>query len=121
MTNETPPAEITRAELERAFERKVQRSRWALIFERLWPRLWLVAAVVALFVLVSLTGVWAELGDIAHWALLALFGTALAATLIHAIRTPTPTREEAVRRIERVSGVPPPARVLLRRHAVLHQ
>lgn len=105
MTNETPPAEITRADLERAFERKVQRSRWALIFERLWPRLWLVAAVVALFVLVSLTGVWVELGDVAHWALLGLFGTALAATLVYAIRTPSPTREEAVRRIERVSGV----------------
>ena len=105
MTKDHDTPESTRAELERAFERKVQRSRWALLFERLWPRLWLVAAVIALFVLVSLTGIWSELGDAAHWALLGAFGLALAATLVFAARTPGATREEAVRRIEQVSGV----------------
>ena len=106
MTNETPPVDMDRAERERRFERKVRRSRWALTFERLWPRLWLLAAVLALFVLVSLTGVWSSLPDPAHWALLALFGAALLGTLVYAVRTPRPTREDAVRRIERVSGVP---------------
>ena len=28
--------------IERAFERKVRLSKWALLFEQLWPRAWLV-------------------------------------------------------------------------------
>ena len=102
--DDTSP-DLTRATLERAFERKVQKSRWSALFERLWPRAWLLAAVLTAFALVSTFGVWPHLGDVAHWALLAAFAAALIATLVFLARTPWPTREEAVRRIERVSGV----------------
>ena len=40
----------------RVFERKVSLSRLALLFERLWPRVWLVIAVVGVFVLASFAG-----------------------------------------------------------------
>ncbi len=94
-----------RAALERAFERKVQRSRWALLFERLWPRLWIVVTLLALFAVLTVLGIWPKLGDVAHYALLGVLGAALLAALVYLVRTPMPTREEAVRRIERVSGV----------------
>lgn len=106
MTERDPPTTIVRAELERAFERKVLRSRYVMLLERLWPRLWLVAAVAALFVLVSVTGVWARLTDAAHIAGLGAFAIAALVAVVYAARTPSATREEALRRIERVSGAP---------------
>ncbi len=105
MKHDDTSPEMTRAVLERAFERKVQKSRWSGLLERLWPRLWLLATVLTAFALVSTFGVWPHLGDVAHWALLAAFALALIAALVFVMRTPWPTREEAVRRIERVSGV----------------
>lgn len=92
--------------LDAKFARKVAASRWALLFERLWPRLWLIIAVAGLFLLVSLLGVWPQLPQALHVVMLAAFGLALAAALVHAVRVHVPTREEAVRRIERVSGIP---------------
>ncbi|MEQ1710560.1 MAG: TIGR02302 family protein, partial [Hyphomicrobium sp.] len=78
---------------------------WALAFERLWPRLWLVLGVVGLFILVSLAGIWPHLGTWPHKILLAAFVVALIAALINAVRIPWPSREDAIRRIERRSGV----------------
>ncbi|MEI9900536.1 MAG: DUF4175 family protein [Hyphomicrobium sp.] len=46
------------------------------------------------------------LSDPLHYLTLAGFALAAIAAVVHALRTPFPTREEAVRRIERVSGVP---------------
>lgn len=88
------------------FARKVRASRWALYFERLWPRVWLILGLVGLFLLVSLAGLWPLLSDTVHYAVLALFGVAGVGALFHILRTPFPPRDEAVRRIERVSGVP---------------
>lgn len=88
------------------FARKVAASRWALLFERLWPRLWLILGVAGLFLLVSLLGVWPLLPQTAHLALLGAFGIAALAALVFAVRVRFPTHDEGVRRIERVSGVP---------------
>ncbi len=104
MRNDDHASDESRATLERAFERKVRRSQWALLFERLWPRLWIVFGVLTIFAIVSVLGLWPHLGDAAHYAMLAIFGGGLLAALIFAARTPWPGREEAVRRIERVSG-----------------
>ena len=92
--------------LDAKFARKVMLSRWALLFERLWPRLWLILGVAGLFLLVSLLGIWPHLPELAHVALLAAFAIAGIVSLILAARVRFPTHEEAVRRIERVSGVP---------------
>jgi hypothetical protein len=101
-----PEPKAAPATLDSAFARKVRASRWALLFERLWPRLWVIIGLAGMFLLVSLVGVWPLLPDVAHLALLAAFAVAGIAALLFAVRVPFPSRDEAVRRIERVSGVP---------------
>lgn len=101
-----PEPKAAPATLDSAFARKVRASRWALLFERLWPRLWVIIGLAGIFILVSLAGVWPLLSDVAHVALLAIFTFAGIAALLFAVRVPFPSRDEAVRRIERVSGVP---------------
>ncbi|WP_296202534.1 DUF4175 family protein, partial [uncultured Hyphomicrobium sp.] len=91
---------------ERAFERKIWRARVAVAFEQIWLRLWLLLAVAAAFLLVSYAGLWPRLPAFAHMALLALFGLAALAGLISLTRVSWISRDEAIRRIERVSGVP---------------
>ena len=92
--------------LTRAFARKVRLSTWALFFERLWPRLWLLLGVAALFAGLSLAGIWPRLSAPLHLVTLAAFGAAALAALVVAARVPWPSRDDAVRRIERRSGVP---------------
>ncbi|MGI9403401.1 MAG: TIGR02302 family protein, partial [Hyphomicrobium sp.] len=101
-----PEPRASRSPSDKAFKRKVRASKWVLLFERLWPRLWLIIGLAGLFLLVSLLGVWSMLDNIAHAALLAAFGVAGLAVLLFAARVRFPTQEEAVRRIERVSGIP---------------
>lgn len=90
----------------RAFERKVSLSRCALFFEELWPRLWLVIGVAALFVIASLAGLWPRLSDAGHKLVLVLFAGALIAALVAVLRVPWPSREAAIRRIERRTQAP---------------
>jgi uncharacterized protein (TIGR02302 family) len=92
--------------LTRAFARKVRLSALALFFERLWPRLWWLIGLAALFMGLSLLGVWPQISPVLHQIVLAAFATAAIAAIIYAARAPWPTRDEAVRRIERRSGVP---------------
>lgn len=90
----------------RSFERKIWRARMAAVFEQLWLKLWLVLAVVAAFLLVSYLGIWSYLPTPMHVILLGAFGLALVAALVSMARVTWPSREDAIRRIERVSGVP---------------
>lgn len=90
----------------RSFERKIWRARMAAVFEQLWLKLWLVLAVVAAFLLVSYLGIWSYLPTPVHVILLGAFGLALVAALVSMARVTWPSREDAIRRIERVSGVP---------------
>ncbi len=85
---------------ERSFRRKISWSRFALYFERLWPRLWTVITIAALFLLISLFGVWPLLSEIAHWSVLGAFGVALALAAAFVLSTPLPTRDEAIHRLE---------------------
>ena len=102
----TPGSDADVPAVQRAFARKVQLSKFALFFERLWPRLWWFIGLAAVFAVLSFSGIWFHLPAIAHQAVLALFAIAAAGAIIYAARAPWPTREEAVRRIERRSGVP---------------
>ena len=92
--------------LDAKFARKVRVSRWALLFERLWPRVWLLLGLAGVFLLVSLAGLWPMLSDPVHYVLLGAFALAGVAALLHTVRVPFPSHDEGVRRIERVSGVP---------------
>ena len=89
----------------RVLDRKVGLSRWALFFERLWPRVWLPAGVIGLFLAVSLLGVWQMLPFAAHVGLLGVFGLLLLAAFVPMARTPWPDRDAALRRIEKSSGI----------------
>jgi uncharacterized protein (TIGR02302 family) len=89
----------------RAFARKVRLSKLALFFERLWPRLWLVLSLAILFAILSFLGVWPDLDPLFHQILLGAFGVAGVAAIVYAVRIPWPTRDEAIRRIERRSSV----------------
>jgi uncharacterized protein (TIGR02302 family) len=91
--------------IERAFERKVRLSKWALLFERLWPRVWLVLGLAGLFIAVSLAGLWPRLPELPHKVVLGLFGLAFAVALVAILRVRWPSRELAIRRVEGVSGI----------------
>lgn len=97
---QNPPA------VTRVLESKITRARWAALFEQLWLRFWIVAAVAAVFVLVSLAGVWDGLSVPVHIIGLTLFGAALLAGLVYAGPIRWLSRDDAIRRIEGVSGVP---------------
>ena len=90
----------------RAFERKVQRAAWALVFEQLWLRLWIILVLGGLYFLLSLISVWPLVGQFVHGLAAGLFGLGVLAALFRAGRINWPTRDEAIRRIESVSGVP---------------
>lgn len=94
------------ADITRAFERKVRLTRLAMLAEQIWRRLWLVFGVAGLFLASALVGVWEHVGDTAHMGLLAALGGALAVTLLYAIAVVWPSRADAIRRIEAISGVP---------------
>ena len=104
---QTPPsgARVPATALERAFERKVRLGKWALLFEHLWPRAWLVLGLAGLFVGASLAGLWPRLPELTHKIVLALFGLAFAIALLALMRVRWPSREQAIRRVEAVSGI----------------
>jgi uncharacterized protein (TIGR02302 family) len=89
---------------ERAFERKVLLSKLALLFERIWPRAWILLGIAGLFILVSLAGLWPRLPELPHKIVLGLFGLAAAAALVALVSVRWPSREQAIRRVESISG-----------------
>ncbi len=102
---EKPEKTVPENPVERAFARKVLLSTWALFFERLWPRLWILLGLIAIFTAVSLAGIWPMIPHVLHGLILAAMTAASVAALVYAARVPWPLREDAVRRIERRSGV----------------
>ncbi len=100
------PSIAAKTALDHAFERKVRASGRAIIAERAWLRLWALIGVAGLFLALSFAGVWPRLPYLAHVGLLAAFGLAGLAAIVYAMLVPRPSRDEAVRRIERTSGVP---------------
>ena len=88
-------------------ERKVGLARLALVWESLWPRLMPVLSAVALFIAVAHLDLFAGLDPWVHTGLLAglaLFFIGLCWWQLR--RFPWPSREAAIRRLERDSGVP---------------
>ncbi len=92
--------------LDAKLERKIGWSRWTLLLEQLWPRLWLAIGVAGLFMLFSLAGLWPRLDALSHKIVLGLFAVAFLAALLWAASVRLPSREAAIRRLERNSGVP---------------
>ncbi|MEZ0301987.1 MAG: DUF4175 domain-containing protein, partial [Hyphomicrobiaceae bacterium] len=91
--------------IERVFERKIRLSKWALLFEQLWPRAWIVLGLAGLFIGASLAGLWPRLPELPHKIVLGLFGLAFAGALVALARVRWPSREQAIRRVEAISGI----------------
>jgi uncharacterized protein (TIGR02302 family) len=102
----TPKTAAPTSAIDSAFERKVRASQWSLRFETFWLRLWALFAIIGLFLVVSFVGVWSHLGATAHMALLVLFGLGALGSLAFAVIGRSPTRDRAIARIEKVSGMP---------------
>ena len=99
------PKTLPRSGPEGAFERKVLLSKWTLLLEQVWPRAWLLFGLAGLFMAVSLGGLWARLPELPHKIVLGFFGLAFLAGLIALLSVRWPSRQQAIGRVERVSGV----------------
>lgn len=91
--------------LARRFERKVRLSWFALLAERVWEALLWPFIVASTFLLISLLDLWSFVPPLAHRLLLGAFGIAFIASFLPLFRIALPTRQEALRRLERHAGI----------------
>jgi uncharacterized protein (TIGR02302 family) len=95
------PGEPTRSLLTRA----LQRARWALLWERLWPVLATLATALGLFLAVSWLGLWLWLPPLARAVGLLLFAGLAVAAAIPFLFLRMPGASESLRRLDRASGL----------------
>jgi uncharacterized protein (TIGR02302 family) len=76
-------------------------SRVSLGWERLWPRLWLPAAILLSFLAVSWAGLWTYLPWQGRALGVALFATGLAASFWYIATIKLPTRRDALARLDK--------------------
>src|SRR5580704_12497771 len=86
--------------------RALDRARSAILWERLWPALAAPATAVGLFLAVSWLGLWLWLPPVGRAIGLCLFFLLAAAATLPLLRLRFPTREDALRRLDRRSGLP---------------
>ncbi|MEK0082590.1 TIGR02302 family protein [Benzoatithermus flavus] len=99
MTSGTDPRQT------RSFRFLLLLARLVVTFERLWPGLWPGLAVVGVFVVLSLFGLWLHLPLALHLPLLGLFAAALAWTLWRTVRLLSlASRDAGLARLETDSG-----------------
>ena len=79
---------------------------WLALFgERVWEALLWPFLVVAAFLVVSLLELWSLLPPLMHRLVLGGFGLALIVSFLPLVRLSLPTRQEALRRLERHAGI----------------
>ncbi|OAF07880.1 TIGR02302 family protein [Bradyrhizobium neotropicale] len=83
----------------------LQRATYAIAWERAWPHLARVLTVAGLFLVVSWAGLWLALPSVARAIGLAVFAGLAATALFPLIRFRWPTREQALSRLDRGSGI----------------
>ncbi len=83
----------------------LRRARWALLWERTWPHLARLLTVAGLFLAASWAGLWVHLPATVRTVALILFAALVVAAFVPLIRFRLPTRLEALRRLDRGSGV----------------
>lgn len=86
--------------------RAVQRAWWALLWERLWPRLSLVGAGISLFLILSWAGLWLALPPLWRAVAVCLLGLLVLACLIPFLRFLLPSRSESLERVDRRTPAP---------------
>lgn len=108
MSDPLPPHPTERADgaggRRPAVDRVVRRARAAILWERVWPPLAGVAAVLALFLALSWLGLWLVVPAAVRLVVLAALAVGLAWPLWRLVRVRAPSRAEAVHRVEVASG-----------------
>ncbi|MDA9473509.1 chemotaxis protein [Bradyrhizobium sp. CCBAU 65884] len=92
---------LSRLKLAQALDRAI----YAIAWERAWPNLARLLTVVGLFLVVSWAGLWLALPFIARAIGLVVFAGIAIAVLFPLIRFRWPSREEALSRLDRGSGI----------------
>ncbi len=101
-TGAPDPAAYARRDLSRA----LQRARIAIAWERLWPSLARLLTVAGLFLAASWAGAWIALPTALRVAGLVLFAVLGLVALFPVVRFSWPSREDALRRLDRNAGLP---------------
>ena len=83
----------------------LQRAKYAIAWERIWPVLARLLTVVGLFLVASWAGLWLSLPFAARAVGLGVFVLLGLATLFPLLRFRWPSREEGLHRLDRVTGV----------------
>ncbi len=102
---ETAPEAAEKKAPANRLEGRVRMSWLALLGERIWEALLWPFLVAAAFLVVSLLDLWSYLPPLLHRVLLGGFGLALILSFLPLIRLSLPTRQEALRRLERTAGI----------------
>lgn len=103
----SPPGWTDGDPLAGPIERRIALSRAAFAWERVWPALWPALGILGLFVALALFELWPSLPLWAHTAALyATVGGTVIALLKGFWTVRLPTRDEAIRRLERTNGLP---------------
>ncbi|AWM05210.1 MULTISPECIES: TIGR02302 family protein [Bradyrhizobium] len=92
---------LSRLKLAQALDRAI----YAIAWERAWPNLARLLTVVGLFLVVSWAGLWLALPFVARAVGLVVFAGIAIAVLFPLIRFRWPSREEALARLDRGSGI----------------
>ena len=95
------PDAVARLQLTQA----LQRAQYAIAWERAWPGLARILSVVGLFLVASWAGLWLALPFLARAIGIGLFALAALAALFPLSRFRWPTREEALSRLDRGTGI----------------
>lgn len=101
------PADIGKAaDSPELLARPLQRARWVLSWERLWPPLALLGVTVGLFLALSWAGLWLALPPLARALGMAAAALAVLASAVPLIRFAVPSRPDALNRLDQSSGLP---------------
>jgi Domain of unknown function (DUF4175) len=95
------PDDIARLKLTQA----VQRAKYAIAWERAWPHLASLLTLAGLFLVVSWAGLWLAVPFLARAIGLLVFGLLALGALLPLIRFRWPTREDALGRLDRGTGI----------------
>jgi uncharacterized protein (TIGR02302 family) len=83
----------------------VQRAKYAIAWERSWPHLARLLSILGLFLVASWAGLWLALPFVGRAVGLGLFVVACLGALLPLARFRWPSREEALNRLDRGSGL----------------
>jgi uncharacterized protein (TIGR02302 family) len=89
----------------RLLEGKIRAASRTLLFEKLWPRVWLPLSIAGMFVLLSVFEIWQLLPPRIHSGLLLAFGAAFIFSFLPLLFWQRPSREKSLARLEKASAL----------------